>query len=271
MLIPVLSLIARAKDATTITLKDSTGAYNVSTNPGGYGSPNRTSPPSKVGLKWRLWPDTAEYANIVIEDSGVIGNLVGSGAVLTAAGLALTDSVFPSGVHQIKYYVFDTFVGTVVNLIQDSKLVTLTSGGSPLSYNAAYKAVILLNGSDVLKSKIFMLDTSATWTSTTFYMTEAWPDASITGYHIQLATEADLKVLFTELAQACIVSTIGAYARRRRECDPEAVNTLMEMVAWKQAAEVKFDALDYDGAHDLLSYIDGTCRECNALICQTCS
>lgn len=271
MLIPVLTSLSNARDAVSTLLKDATGAYNVSTNPGGYGAPNITSPPDVIGFTFRKWSGTAPYGNVAYnDDDGIISALVGTGGYqIEAEAVAALNSVFSSGVHQIKYYVGNSTDSGTATMTLGSKLVTV-AGADPTAFDTAYKAVILLDGSGVPQSNVLLLDRTVSWTSTTFYLTEAWSAATIAGLHIRLCTEADLKILFVELANQCTADAIGSYSRRRRDCDPETVNQLMEMVAWIKAAQVKFECLDYDGANDLLEMLDATCAQCNALICQSC-
>ena len=84
MVIPVLELVAVAKDATTITLKDSTGVYNADTNPGGYGTPNAAAP-TQIGIRAKYWPDSDIYGSIITADTDIVTSLLGGGYMFLAA------------------------------------------------------------------------------------------------------------------------------------------------------------------------------------------
>ncbi len=269
MLSPVLSLIAKDKEAGSVTLRDTTGAYNVSTNPGGYGSPNPTSPPARVGFTFRYWDEDDPYSNQVIADSGIITALLGTdGYTFTGTMLGLSDGLLLSAVHHIKYYVFEAQGGVTAALVNGSKKITLT-GLDPTSINAAYKAIIILTGVDVIKTTVLLLDRSEIWTSTELYVNTAWSLDTVSGYHIQLATEGDLKVFYDSLATQCIVDSTVRYARRTVDCDRDVVDGIIDLLAMKVAAQSKFGCDDFDGANAMLEMIDEQCGECFQLVCQT--
>lgn len=270
MLAPVLTLLLAAKDATSVTLRDITGAYNGSTNVGGYGAPNPTSPPATVGFTFRYWDDADPYYNAVISDSGIIAALIGgSGYPFNATALGLSDGLLLSAVHHVKYYVFEAQGGVTAALVNGSKKLTLT-GLDPTSINVAYKAIIILTGGNVLKSQVVLLDRSVAWTSTELYVNTAWGNDTVSGYHIQLATEGDLKILEDALATKCIADSTARFAARTVPCDQDVINGILELLAMKEAAHSKFDCDDFEGANTLLQMIDEDCGACFDLVCRTC-
>lgn len=268
MLVPVLTPISITKNAKTITLADTTGAYNLTSNPGGYGAPNLVSPPTRVGFTVRFWTDTVPYANKIIEDTGIITALLTAGGTpITKVILGLADGYFPSGIHHIKYYPFEV-VSTIVTLTQGSAVAEWVSGVIPSAFNAAFKAVLFTDDSDVLQSTVILLDTTVAATSTTFAMASGW--AGDTGdYNMMLATEADLKVLFTQYGEACIDSKIGRLASIVN-CNTKEVDKLMNLVRWKLAAEIKYQKRDYNGAHTLMVNVEKECTACDISRCLTC-
>jgi hypothetical protein len=121
MLKPVLTSLGNAKDAGSITLKDATGAYDVALNPGGYGAPNLAPPPAVIGMTWRYWSDDLNYANKIYTDAGFIADLIAGGRTLKTQDLGLAaDGKFQSGIHQVKYYPYET-TNCAITLIQDSQ------------------------------------------------------------------------------------------------------------------------------------------------------
>lgn len=264
MVIPVLSLIEVAKDATSITLKDATGAYNGTTNLGGYGTPN-AAVPTVIGMRTRYWPDDDIYGGFISDSAGLIAALMSTtGYAITGADLGLTDDEFTSGIHHFKYYPLEVF-STQVTLTLDSKLVTVTGGTAPDTWNAGYKGIMFWDGI-TLGTKVYLIDYTQPITSTTFYITEAWPAATVTDYDVQLAPEADLKVLVKELANECLVARIGKLGTGCG-CNKDEIDILMRLTMWLFAAQVNAECADYQGAHNKVVAVDSECNDCK----QTCS
>lgn len=267
MLIPVLTKLTIAKGATSITLKDATGAYNVSTNPGGYGSPNMDSPPVAIGFTFREWSATIPYASLVTDDSGTIAALVSpTGYELAATVISAT--LFNDGIQQIKYYPFKAFTGTYA-LVSGSKVITAT-GYNPTTLGDEYVAALVLSGADVIKSKVLLLTDRDTWTSTTFSVDTAWGDSNVSGYHIMFATEADLKLLITDGLIACLSTKIATLPTKKR-CDHKLIDEIIDLTMWRIAAEGKFECEDFDGANQLITKAYELCSWCNRNTgCVTC-
>lgn len=266
MLTPIIKATGITRDALSLTLSDQTGAYNVTTNPGGYGIPNTLTPPAAVGFKFRNWNQTENYLNTVINTPSIITELLTTGRKFDTTLLGLAP--FRSGVHLIKYYVFDN-VSTIVSLTQGAKVIVSTSGAAPNTFNAAYKAVVILNAAGTIVSNVLMLDPTVTSTATTFAITTPWNLASATGYSIKLATEGDLKIILTQLADKCITQAIGKLSTDK-SCTQEDVDTLSRLLMWKFSAQVKFDCKDYDGADAMISAAYDECTACLTNTCKTC-
>lgn len=261
MITPVISHVLTAKDASYIILKDGTGAYNGSTNLGGYGTPN-ADVPSRVGLTIRYWPDSERYANMVTSSGSIIAGLMGAGYAFSTLSLGLIDGLFPSGVHHIKYYPLETS-DTIVSLTQGSKLITRTAGTQPSAWNSAYKAVVILDTGNNVVSKILLIDRTQT-VGSTFYVDQEWDSADVTGYGIMLATEADLKILIQELAIGCVVSKIGQNTTKEA-CDKRDVDDQEQWIRWLMAAPIRMQCSDFNGAHNLVTAVDAQCRKCGPI------
>src|SRR3954464_12535347 len=83
--------------ATSISLLDTTGAYNASTNPGGYGTPNYAT----TDLDWALiYLRNYEDTDYNIQKLSSLTAILGSGQSFAAP----TDSKFKDGVWEVKYY-----------------------------------------------------------------------------------------------------------------------------------------------------------------------
>lgn len=268
MLKPVLGIIGVAKDASTITLRDVTGVYDVTTNPGGYGTPNAPVPIT-VGLTFKNWTDTLPYANIV---GGAGCNTLSDLATGIQDGYTFSQSIlglpgtFRGGVQQVKYYPYEA-LDSIVTLTQGSKLVTVTAGTIPTAYNAGYISVLILSadGMQVL-STVLLIDKTQPITSTTFYVDQPWGGITGTGYKLMIATEGDLKILIDQLANACLSGKIGQLSLRQN-CDTDYIDTLTTLTMWMFSAKVKFDGQDFAGADELIEDIQDRCFLCD----QTCN
>lgn len=263
MIIPVLTSVTNAKDGSSLTIKDSTGAYNVSTNPGGYGTPNADEP-TVVGFRVRYWADTDIYGSLVTDDTTILAALLGAGFALTIEQLGESEADFSSGVHHIKYYPLEE-VDTIVTLTKDSKLVTVTAGTAPSTWDSDYVGIVFNDGA-TLGTKVFLIDRNEAITSTTFYLTEAWTDDTITGQAVMLAPEADLKILAVEEAQSCLVGRIGKLGKSCT-CNEDEVDLLMWLTMQIFAAQINFDCADYTNAHNKIVNVHLQADNCKT----TCS
>lgn len=108
-----LSQVSLSTDGTVLTVQDTTGAYNVSTNPGGYGTPNPATP-TKVQLRWKtffscVWAvvtGTYAYADV----------LAGYGITTVSLALSTIPSLFPDGINQVQYLAGYLLTGSVTVL-----------------------------------------------------------------------------------------------------------------------------------------------------------
>lgn len=106
-------------DGTTLTVIDGTGAYNVSTNPTGYGSPNRAIS-SNIILRWKLYNDTSW---IIIP--GVTGGNLASGIAITtiSLGQSNTADLLQDGVEFVQYLGLYTKGNTVTTTPGSDKII----------------------------------------------------------------------------------------------------------------------------------------------------
>lgn len=260
MVIPVLQHVFLSKDGKTITLKDATGAYSAGTNPGGYGVPNPAAP-AVVALTARYWPDTLPYGNLVTDDAGIVANLLGSGQAFTTLSFGqLTASQFAAGVHHFKYYPLET-INTVVNLTNNSLLVTVASGTTPNTWNSGYLGIVFIDPDDSSYSKVYRIDRAEAITTSQFYLEEAFEGLTKNGYTVMIAPEADLKVLVDVPAKECLVGRIGKMAEAC-SCNNDEINRLIYMTLQLFASQVNFNCKDYQGAHNKIVGVYLECTDC---------
>lgn len=233
-----------------LTIKDSTGAYNVSTNPGGYGSPNPYNTPTQGFLLARYWTETSYLSTYL--DPSEMTSLLGSGL---SFGSATSANAFADGVHQLKYLPLKDTGATAV-FTNGSKTVTVTGFDITTLGEAGAKYAAAFDGADP-EGEPTLIDWTGTNNSTTITLKSVFLGATGT-YALQVAVEGDLKVKINKAAEACIVGGIGKLAEVNCECiDNE--KTLNKLIRWRFAADVKFDLLDYEGAHNMIVAINKIC------------
>lgn len=94
-----LSKVSMSPDGTTLTVMDTTGAYNSVSNPTGYGTPNR-SVSANIILRWRLY-----NSNSWIQIPGVSQADLAAGYPITTVSLGQsgTANLLQDGVEFVQY------------------------------------------------------------------------------------------------------------------------------------------------------------------------
>jgi hypothetical protein len=237
--------------ATTISLLDTTGAYNASTNPGGYGTPNYAT----SDLDWALiYLRNYENTDYNIQKLSSLTAILGAGQ--TFAGI--TDSKFGDGVWEVKYYPVvanpvTPGVDTAITWTVGSKTFALTGAATLL---AGAKAILV---KDVSDTKLYFLDSLSTNSAT---VTEQLPSTG-TGF-LAIAYEADTRFLITAAADDCLAIKTGLIIKECSCFDPEMQEMLLRM-GKRQGADIHFDVKqNYQAAHDIIiqlaSYCDNTSK-----------
>ncbi len=266
MLEPKLTTVYINKSATQVTLKDSTGLYDATTTPGGYGIPNPTSPPVAVGFRFVNYTESVPYLNFVTRESTLIQELLsGYGHTFNTQSLGI--SPFKSGIHQVKYNVFEN-TDYEITLTKDSKTITITSGGSPTSWSAGYKAVVLLDDTGNIISKVLAIE-SVSYDS--FTIDTEWVEDTVSGYSFLIGTEGYLKILFTQLSERCVSKKIGEMATGNISCDPSVMSTLVSWSLYILSAKTEFNCGSFQKAQDLIMAVEQECNDCKFEKCEPCA
>lgn len=108
-----LNKVSLSSDGTTLIVQDVTGNYNVSTNPGGYGTPNPDIP-NLVLLRWKMYLDTVwKYVTGSYTQSDLA-----AGFALTTINILLTSilNLLPDGVEQVEYLAGYPVDGDIVTI-----------------------------------------------------------------------------------------------------------------------------------------------------------
>lgn len=256
-LVPKISVITVDNiTGTSITLQDTTGTYNVSTNPGGYGSPNyATSDLDWVLLWFRNYKDTVYTKQKLSSLTAILG----SGQAIAG----LTDGIFDDGTWEVKYYPI------VANPVTPGVDTTITWTVGSKTFNLTNASTVLIGVTAILvknldTEKLYFLDTTIPITSTQATVTEVLPSAG-TGL-VALAYEADTRFLETHAADDCIAIKTGLIVKECSCFDPEMQEMLLRY-GKREAADIHFNVKqNYQAAHDLItqlaSYCDNTSK-CN--------
>jgi hypothetical protein len=257
-----------AKKATSITLKDTTGVFDLSSNPGGYGIDNSFASPTFAYLFWRFWTDDADaFTEAFIASANTTELVFGSGYSITptiVGSETMTDK-FTDGVYQGNYVPLNstTVQGTFV---VGSKIVTLSSTDfDPASKGSTLAAYVIGITGDANSTRLFEVDWTGTNDDTQITLVEEF-DGVAGSYDLWFGPLQDFKVLVNKGAEECIVNTIGKISQTDCVCTKER-DLVNKFIQWRFAADVQFDCEDYDGAQNLLTQINRYCAAGACLIC----
>lgn len=244
---PKIAVVSVAK--TALVVKDNTGAYNASTNPGGFGSPNDTvGDVNQILLQLQSVADTSFTERML--DSGEYADYFG-------AGVTFQDPVYPvtieDGVFSIKAFIGYNYIDADVTITEGSKAFTLTDADTVL---AGCIGILIPS---LHATKVWKLD-------------PAQPLSNLGGYFLEVAT-ASGTVAFSRLFQAlgytkmaedgynCLVRDIGQYAESTVPCDLAIEQELTRRILMYNSIDVKFERADYLAAHNLATRLVAYCED----------
>lgn len=254
-LVPKISVAAiDTIEGKTITLQDTTGAYNGSSNPGGYGAPNFATTDVDYALVRLRHYDSETYTTKKINS---ITNLLGAGETIDG----LDEGVFLDGVSEVKYYpVIANPEGgstiTTVTWTNGSKTFALVNASTVL---AGVRAIIL-SGYD--QTKLFFLDPNIPPTSNAATVTEQLPAGGTSP--LALTYEADTRFLMTAAADDCIAKENDRVVKDC-SCFNEDMQHVILMFGKREGADLHFAKKNYQAAHEIITQLAAYCD--NSLKC----
>jgi len=257
-LVPKISVITvNTATGKSITLQDTTGVYNVTTNPGGYGTPNYATTDLDWALLWfRNYKDTT-YTKQKLTS---LISILGSGQAIAG----FTDGIFDDGTWEVKYYPVVAHpvtpgVDTAITWTVGSKVFNLASADTLL---AGVSAILVKNLSEEI---LYFLDPDIPATNTQATVTEVLPSAG-TG-NVAFAYEADTRFLETYAADNCIATKTGLIVKECSCFDPE-MQKLYLMMGKREGATIHFvEKQNYQAAHDLITQIASYCDNTSKCSC----
>jgi hypothetical protein len=235
--------------ALSVILKDSTGTYNASTNPGGYGAPNyATSDLDWAILYFRNYSDT-DYS---IQKLASVVDILAAGQIFGP----VADDKIADGVWEVKYYPVIAHpvtpgVDTTVTWTVGSKTINLANADTLL---AGAAGIILKNIDD---KKIYFLDPSVALTSGTATVTETLPSTGTA--LVAITYEGDVRFMEPAGADDCIAKktskVLGACS-----CFSPEMQHLYLMMGKRQGANVHFTVKqNYQATHDIITQLAAEC------------
>lgn len=233
-----IKLISVSTDGKTITIQETTGAYNVSTNPGGFGTPNPAISTFTTMLITGLYVNqTLIY--LVITNSGTVQVFLGGDPQV----LALTSELSPGVTGSFP------FVDGVLKLTSYAKQASVTISG--LEGNAfitgAANLTPFLTAEYVITpdNAIYQIDTDnvSNTTSKVYLKTSILVDFAAGCPAFAASCYAMVKAEFS----CKLVNAIAAMAGHGGDEDDKA-GILADMLVKNYAADFDFIAKDYIGA-----------------------
>jgi hypothetical protein len=228
----------------SITVQDDTGAYNVSTNPGGYGAPNPgTGDVIKTFLREEYMGDTAPKGWEEVTAASVLG-----------AGVTWTHS-FREGVAKIGYLVGIVIAGGGITALKGNMNFDLTN------------AHIKLEGATHIEigGKLYGLDVSKL-TSTGGYVTTAFDDdyVAVAG---NCYYEGYVYSLWNAQGYAQLVKDIATISCTTLDCESAQNAELIKRRRYYLATGYNFERGNYSKAHNLAVLLSPELTTSNCASC----
>ena len=244
------------KLANTLTLKDTTGDYDVSLNPGGYGVANNFINQDIVFIKYKTWTDTA-WLQTYLTGPQSTDLHASDGLTVVPSELGSSGDTFPDGVDQLQMIPLNT-AGVDGTFTLGSKIVTLNpTTFDPSTYGSTLVAYIA--GVDgTIHTKVYEIDQTGTNDTTQLTLKEAFDEATTT-LPLWFGPIKDIKILVNKAAEACIASTLGGSSPLDCNCSNNSAQ-VNKMIQWRFTADVLFNCDDFVGAHNTLVQLNRICN-----------
>jgi hypothetical protein len=229
----------------SITLQDDTGVYNVTTNPGGYGTPNPGSGDVlKTLIREEYMGDTAPGSWEVINTVEVLG-----------AGSVWTHS-FREGVTKITYLVGTDIVGGGFTGLKGNLQFLLTNANT-----------VLLGATFIeIDGIVYELDLSKGLSATGGWVKTAFSQDHIVAGGIQYF-QGYVYTLWNTQGYKALIQEIGNVACTTLECGMTALDLLLVRYRFYLATGYNFTKKNYSKAHNLAVMLSPELTTTN---CATC-
>lgn len=249
-------------DGKHIYIENDTGIYNVSTNPGGYGTPNYGSADLNKVVITPLLPHESEYGTDIIYDSGTTptaANIIAgtSNADITTilTEQAATAEVFPAGVYQFRYAdYFTPNVATTVSVTNGSKIVTAAAGLFTDAINSGFGFIEIVNGGNTDRLAIDSVDSN-----TQITLAAEYERATASGLTFRIGFYSIIYVDQFIATQKCLDQKTADTFGICQNCEEAYKQKLQGMNNLMLSAQASFNAGDYTEAQDKIDVIQDFC------------
>jgi hypothetical protein len=242
---PKINILSQDTDGYgSITLQDATGAYNASTNPGGYGAPNPTTGDvTKVLVREEYLGDSSPGGWEEVTKA----EMLGAGTIWTHA--------FREGVTKIGYLVGVDIIGGGITALKGNLVFTLTNAATKLA-GATHIEVA---------GKVYQLNV-AKLTSSGGEVTTAF-DADNVSVAGNMFFEGYVYSLWNAQGYAALIQEIGNVGCTSLQCGAVELETLMTRYRFYLATGSNFEKGNYSKAHNLAVTLSPELTTTN---CATC-
>lgn len=253
------------RGATELLLKDTTGAYNATTNPTGYGVANSFITPTLAAIKYKTW-DQSSWVQKVLTPAQLTSIMSANGLAVGPDDLGGTAGVFKDGINQLQYAPLNSASATAV-FTNGSKIVQISGGFNPNTPGSALVGFIIgianaadPNGGDAI-TKAYEVDwrSTATNDATQITLLEAFAEDTVS-IALYYGPYDDDKILVNKAAEKCIAETLASSSSLGCGCE-STYPQVNKMIQWRFAADVAYDCGDYTGAHNTIVQLNRICNQ----------
>lgn len=259
MALVIINTDSEALDSSYLTLDDTTGVYNVSSNPEAYGTAAELN--------------TVSDRNIANIDSGIIElyypesteadetyNLSGAemqdiASQTTSYTFSAPNTTYSAGVYKTLYKVlFPSIVDVEFTFTEDSNSVTVENTAGDLLDELVNVNAIVLNGTTYQIASLTVVSLSVT----TLLLTEIYYGTTTTetGDNILLQYNCETYLAVKNQINECLQNKIADMAISPCGCDK---SDLVNYVVLYDAITANMDAEDYTKAQDIITALSNYC------------
>jgi hypothetical protein len=231
-----LSKVSFSADGTQLVVQDTTGNYDVSINPTGYGTPNRAISANLI-LRWKLYSSTTWIA---------LAGWTGAPYTITTNALGLTTGIpglLPDGVETIQY----------LGLYSKGANVTVANG----STNVIYTGLDFTGIDYVAFSSDLTLIYKIASRGTGYLTLDTCYTGSLVSELVYDAQNADLQVLVQTYSNQCIDKEVAGTSVEEF-CTGKQLEATFHKMMRLFIAQARFERTDYIGADIIMQNLVST-------------
>ena len=245
---PTMKILGIADDASSITVKDFTGVYDGTLNPGGFGTPNEAS---AACSGWILRVNYLENTSYFAFSGTTVGDLLATnGLKIPATSFGdLTAGTFKDGVDDVNYYLA---FGTSLFMSYTGGSKQFVLSGSDTIFASAVGFII----PSVSTSTIYFIDRSLPLSVAGGSVTEALPGVgSLSSVAIKYVYAYNFKMLVKQAGRKKLIQDISTW--NFDGCPDNDSLQIITRYKYKLMMEIQFVGGHYLDAHMAAIYLQG--------------